>query len=248
MNYPINPKKTVIVAGYPKSGNTWLTRLIADYLDSPISPLLDALPICAGEYDRKGNWYITQQHVVPENDENCKLLLPHPRALNVNVWNGEQVVYIRRDPRAVAISAMHYWETFPVSKTLQLMRDAAWPICFDWNGYNRAWLSENRFPFTYTTYRALYLNTEKELTRILYTFGLAVDFERVAQVVARQKFDVKRKEIEKDGLFMPYGQGIQLKNMRRGQLDSWRGEFTQADLDLAWEYFGEVMKMAGYQR
>ena len=29
-------KNKVIITGYPKSGNTWLTRLIAEALDSPV--------------------------------------------------------------------------------------------------------------------------------------------------------------------------------------------------------------------
>ena len=57
--------KTILITGYPKSGNTWLTRLIAELLDSPVKgfyqqPKHNELAIEGQE--RQGNYVIYKGH------------------------------------------------------------------------------------------------------------------------------------------------------------------------------------------
>src|SRR5262245_10669587 len=97
-------KRRVLVAGYPKSGNTWLTRLTAELLGAPV----------------KGFWK------EPDNDEIA--VEGQTRVSDIEVYKGHHsygamrrdfsladVVYVVRDVRDVAISGAHYFSFKPPS-------------------------------------------------------------------------------------------------------------------------------------
>ncbi len=90
------------MAGHPRSGNTWLLRVLSDFLLSPIRNL----PPDTDEDRRfwregKGEWVIVKTHWKREQ------------------WDGKgQVVFIHRDPRDMVISMMYYRSLEPTDKNL----------------------------------------------------------------------------------------------------------------------------------
>jgi len=102
-----NKRKLVIILGYPKSGTTWLTRLTADLLNSPINGFLysDHSDLIIDGKEREGEYEIFKGHQQLSEIRSEEL-------------NSAKIIYIYRDPRDVAISASHYfynrelWEPF----------------------------------------------------------------------------------------------------------------------------------------
>lgn len=80
------------VAGFPRSGTTWLCRLLSDALSAPVR--LGSRDLYYGE--RGGKYLIHRTH-----------------AANKVAGNG--IVYITRDPRDVLVSLWHYRHKRPAS-------------------------------------------------------------------------------------------------------------------------------------
>jgi hypothetical protein len=115
MTSPVHNKKRIIVCGYPKSGNTWLTRLIADVVNCPVSgfwcePFNPEIAVEGG--DRESEWICFKAH-----HSYTQLL----ETLNIYGNGTEKIVYIYRDPRAVATSACNYFDIAPKHRRLYFL-------------------------------------------------------------------------------------------------------------------------------
>ena len=98
----------IIISGYPKSGNTWTTRLIAQCLNSPVIGYFNyaEVPEIAIEgLDRTGKFKVYKSHDLKSN-----ILKINPAAT---------IITIRRDPRETLASAYRYfnvkryWSKYP---------------------------------------------------------------------------------------------------------------------------------------
>lgn len=88
-------KQAVYTTGFPRSGSTWLDRLLSDLLDAPICTLDDSLP--------------TEYKFCKTGRSGYIIIKTH---WQVDEWNNSgKVVFIERDPRDVAVSAMFYRDT-----------------------------------------------------------------------------------------------------------------------------------------
>ena len=83
--------RAIYVLGFPKSGNTWLARLLSEVTQSNILAE-DPVNTADNSLDRQGNFVIHKEHVV--RDEQVVLK--------------EQVVYIIRDIRDVLVSGFYH--------------------------------------------------------------------------------------------------------------------------------------------
>lgn len=96
-------KKRIIICGYPKSGNTWLTRLTADVVGCPVT----------GFWGEPKNEEIAIEGESRISDFECyKAHHSYDKLLDSfkEFGNGtEKVLYIIRDPRDVIVSALHYF-------------------------------------------------------------------------------------------------------------------------------------------
>jgi hypothetical protein len=84
---PIVRAKPIFVAGQPRSGNTWLLRLLSDFL---LAPIVNLPP--DENVDKRWCRGCTSDMVVVKS---------HWR---VDQWNDEAIVLIHRDPRDIVIS------------------------------------------------------------------------------------------------------------------------------------------------
>lgn len=94
----------IYVVGFPKSGNTWLTRLLADVLRARVrsKDMRNNIEVASDVNERlflpkKTEYEIAKVHLIP--DFFLKEVDPEP----------QRIVYIFRDIRDVAISAFFYW-------------------------------------------------------------------------------------------------------------------------------------------
>lgn len=97
-------RKKIYVVGYPKSGNTWVVRLLSDVLNYPVCPtdVTGALEIAS-----EINQHISEN---PENTyEITKLHFLPQRFFKEAKDSPIRVVYIYRDFRDIVVSSFFYW-------------------------------------------------------------------------------------------------------------------------------------------
>ena len=87
-------QETVFVVGYPKSGCTWLTRLVAELLGCPVSGFLGEKS--EDDMALEGQGRVSTYRVVRAHQQWTELE-PH---LNAHT----KVIYVVRDPRDATIS------------------------------------------------------------------------------------------------------------------------------------------------
>lgn len=239
------PDKQVLVVGYPKSGNTWVSRLLGDALDSPVTGWLDAQPLATEGKNRKGEYTVRQLHLHPSVQDGEVFLHDATTAI-IPKWKGEKIVHVVRDPRDVIVSAYHYWQMNSMDFAISAVIYGKWPlkVAGPWDEFIMRW-TEQLIPVCTTFYERLYDDPVGELNRILSTIEVypAVD---IHDVVERQSFQRKRQTIEKDGDKRPYGRKIQLHNLRKGVPGDWHEHLTHIQLERIYKNIGELMTAIGY--
>lgn len=246
--------KQIYIIGYPKSGNTWLARLLGDYLDSPVVRWNNALPIAAEGDDRKGEYRIYQLHLHPIKSDSADFI-EGPHILNLNAYNGEKVVYIVRDPRDVVVSAMHYWGIESLEKAIEAMGNGTHPLqaVGAWSDFVESWYSVVRnktIPVHAISYESLYSDQSLAFFNLLSAMGLAgnKDVDKAYRVFSQQEIENKRKQIEVDGDSRPYGKETQLHNLRKGIAGDWKNhKFSQREWSLCKWYFYPTAHRIGYR-
>lgn len=95
---PIN----IIISGYPKSGTTWLTKLVAGILDCP----------AAGFWGVEGDNLSIEgtKKVSPFRCYKAHQLYPE---LSEYSMNYSSVIYVVRDPRDIVVSGAHHYTFLP---------------------------------------------------------------------------------------------------------------------------------------
>lgn len=97
---------TVYVIGYPKSGTTWLARLLGDVLDSPVGSTHlpgNATAIATEGQGRQGGHYVRQGHPLPVTRKPKNHL-----ELAYQLGDG-RIVLMLRDPRDICVSGAYHW-------------------------------------------------------------------------------------------------------------------------------------------
>lgn len=225
-------QEEIFVVGYPKSGNTWLSRLLGDLLDSPVQARAPKHAIGDEGFDRKGKYVIRQEHI------------------DHKTYKGEKpIILITRDPRDVAVSAWKYWGRPSLIDTLHCMGKGTWPITHGggWSSFYQFWL-DNRSYNILVRYESLVYNTENMLLHACRGIDLN-DIQlnsRMKEVVKRQSFEARKKIAKEHGDTMPYGKSVQNGLLRRGVVGDWKNFFDDKCNNLAIKYFGNVAKTLGY--
>lgn len=242
-------KQPIYVVGYPRSGNTWLSRLLGDVLNSPVEGYLNAKPLATEGQDRDGKYVVRQLHLKPHDGSESDPMLT-AWSLNINKWNGDPIVYIMRDPRDVCVSAMFYWDISTIEKAVNAVGGGLWPLTGvgKWTAFVDMW---DVFPFGMhvVTYEQLHGNPFKEINSIVKDYlGEHCSGELVRACVSRQSFSEKKATIEhENGVDRPYGKEAQLKHLRHGKVGDWKTYFTSSATRYAYQHFHNHLIKFGYE-
>lgn len=207
----------ILVNAYPKSGLTWLIHLLCDLLESPQhdtpgAPLLNWSPVTNGGY-------VLRKRHEPYNDG----LL------------GKVVVLTQRDPRDVAVSAMHYRRQASIKDAMQTLWGACYgfPQCY--TGWLGSWIDTEEYTVI-TRYEWLHQRPIEELTYIVSELtGTHLPPGRIQQALDRQSFENMVTQLGGDRHFM-----------RKGIVGDWRNHFDQKTAREFNRYLGNFMLQQGY--
>lgn len=231
--------KNIIVVGYPKSGCTWATRLIAELVGCPVA----------------GFWKSDKEEIATEGEDrvsNFRCYKSHHQLTELDVDLDEsntRVVYILRDPRDIAVSAADYFEfdRFPkvsaffrtFRRGTKLYRHTLYPLLVrqdyrlekmteallhgsaEVHNWCRASWSEHRRPYErvgvpMVHYEDLLVAPEEQATRLLRHLGIERSPETIATAVQNQSFRRKKEALLKSG------ETGRAKFLRVGKSGQWR--------------------------
>lgn len=240
----------IYVVGYPKSGNTWLSRLIGETLRCPVSGYDNALPLAVEGLNRESRYVVRQLHLSPVFDQKGVLTA---NRIYVDSWNKEmgKIIFIMRDPRDIAVAAKFYWDLDSVQKALHGMKNGVSPFAFQYCEFVQNWEKASRMIWDvgWTSFENLCYSGPDEIISLFTYLGLpSPTYNRALKAYKVQRIQAKREQIESEpGDLRPYGKTIQLKNLRKGIVGDWKNHFSEADAALAQEYFGDILLKYNYE-
>jgi len=218
----------VFTSGYPRSGNTWLDRILSDLLCAPMQETPDV--------DKKT---VYADNIIPERYVIRKTHWRPHEYLGVGFNNGpSRMVFIHRDPRDVAVSVMHYRDKG--ENLEQIIRGMVEPCSnadehiFKHGRYQSIvgeWLLSGRADVVikYEDLHSDFINVVESIARAL---PVPVTEQMVLAVEVRQRFD-KWKPTH------PH-------SMRKGIVGDWRNFFKRCHGEMITDSLGELMQSTGY--
>lgn len=215
----------ILIAGFPKSGNVWLSSLVAGCLD------------LSAEH-KPGCCHVHYTHKA----------LSDEWLYDSGLFRG---VVLIRDLRDVIVSLYHWLQTdgyknyhkhgphqiFYDLETMYieffLRRFSKMPLAELADGYvERGW--------PLIKYERLYDNTERELKRLFDIWGIAVSQEKIKAVVSANTIT----EIKKAGVLESY---IEQDHFRKGGYGNYVNEIPPHILKDIEQRFGDYLRSWGYQ-
>ena len=240
-------RQTIYVLAYPKSGGSWLSRLLGDALNSPVGGINtaeDDKAMATEGQDRPGPYYIRHGHAVPV--ETGDTLIPDRFSFAYKQLKNERVVILIRDPRDVAVSAAAYWGR-DLTTVLHCMGRGEWPLPHGsgWVKWVREWMDNKQFSFA-LRYEDLNIEPFLCLRKVIIGLGIDRTTAPIERAVARQSFTARVAWTEQHGDTLNYGKEAQLRFLRKGVVGDWENHFTPEHRQIAADYFGKTMWELGY--
>ncbi len=216
----------IYTASYPRSGATWLNRLLSDLLKSPLQATPEEDPEWFGE--KGGEFVIRKTH--------CREWEAEDRQLTDDaVW-----IFLQRDPRDVVISRLFYANITSIRKAINEMvmdhDNDPWERG-NYDAMIRPWMESDR-PVYQAHYELLHTFALTELQAIIkQILGMPLPLNWVRAVIQRQSFGSVRAT---------HGPRFD-HSMRRGRIGDWKQYFNRDDGEFMQNSLGMIMCEMGYE-
>ncbi len=242
---------TVYVAGYPKSGTTWITRLLGDVLSCKTGgslPAEDKKEIATEVYGdtnitvRKGHF------VLMDTIASLPVIKPHRLQWKGLRKRSHKVVLIVRDPRDIAVSGAFHWKVSVSSFLMDMIKGTnGMRTMGPWNVFMREWLAKyKKFDAIIVRYEDMLQGTEF-LEQLLNNLGFVVAEKKIAEAYERQNFQNRVVDIIQNGHNYNLGRAFNLRFMRKGVVGDWHNHFTRAEAFDTEVSFGELLSYFKYE-
>lgn len=238
----------ILLASYPKSGNTWIRFLIANLV----------------YHDREvgfGNLHklILDPDGTPQRDF---IRAQKPRVIKTHGPfdpRFRRVICVVRDPRDVAVSQYHYLrkvrrigDDCPIGRFVDRFLEgdlARRPG--SWGENVGSWLAtrHGRPGFLLLRYEDVLADTAHELTRVATFGGFPANLERIAQAVERSSADKMRENEKKQGerSTLIKGSRQDIAFVRSAKSGGWRNDLPEAEVARIEAKWADVMACLGYE-
>lgn len=220
--------RKVIIVSFPKSGRTWLRKILLDL---------------------KVSAYFTHAY------SDAIILKRAPTEPNPGAFFDRSVLFILRDPRDVVVSYFHdltkRYRAFD-GDISQMLRDPHVGVGAVAR-FNMAWMAQRgRFrDFHALRYEAMQKNDVETVTEILCFFGITwIGAARIRRVCEASSFDKMRKAEESGELAKAYSnkwfatavQSKEFRKVRRGRVGGFTNEISADDV----AYCNQTLRALGY--
>ncbi|KAA3615769.1 MAG: hypothetical protein D8M58_16390 [Calditrichaeota bacterium] len=236
--------KNIIIVGYPKSGTTWLTRLVADLLQCPI----------------KGNWGFDDpdQPIIEGADRESEFACYKSHHIydelnQVSTGSIFKIIYLIRDPRDVVVSGTNFFahdynlrgikailsKMYNLVKGTKTVKEQMVQAVLKGNESLDKWckVSWQKHYLPYHSNKALFVQFEKlvadpidECSAILNYLSLNKTDMEIQETINRQSFKNKKNQasITNDR--------FENHLLRKGRYGYWRKEFNRKQKQLFLDY------------
>ena len=219
----------VMLASYPRSGNTWI-RYLLSYLFSDQDRI----------HREDLNQYVPDLHEIGWDH----VLAVQARVLKTHDYphnSYRHAIYVIRDPRDVAIS---YYNRMKNREEIDLSRpdfirnwteDRIWPG--SWASHALSWREYiQKTGGLFLRYERLKQDTPKTLERISQYIGLGASSEDIETAHRRASFDNYKSDA-----------GDHEKLAIKGKAGGWQEELSQEEIAIIEQAHGKTMELVGYK-
>jgi len=217
----------VHTTGYPRSGNNWVSQMLSDLLDSPID---------------RGNglsWFGTKTGPY--------VLYFHHKTVDQMKGVPGYVVFVYRDPRSVAVSAMFYHPRTLDRVIAAMTENRTGAASQDNEGAYASlvepWWELKRPKLVSVRYEELCSHPHTALARVLTMLNLEKSKRRLQAVIDRHTFAETYKTACRRAN-VPVGTPIHA--LRKGDPADWRNYFDKRTGALIEDKLGGLMLRQGY--
>lgn len=219
----------VLLASFPKSGNTWVRFFLCNLISlrelegAEVGfPLLDATMPELGRRELLETWnYNTLPRVVKTHHSNLPGLRRHKH------------IIVYRDPRDVMISMLHYSRKKQMHRQElsleQVIADSSKGM-EAWFRWHENWMRASA-PSLWVAYETLKKHPREEFDRVLDFIGVDICDDVITEAMRRASIDSVRRSEVTQGHSKPQENKEGFTFARSGEAGQWKGVFTEAMLN-----------------
>jgi len=221
---------------FPRSGCTWIRYILACVL-------------CGRIIEReKLSVLFPDLHRLELYDPSQKMpfVLYKSHFSHYKDYEDKKIIYLYRDGRDVALS-YYYFKYFEGTEKAfsQYLKDEFISIGIKryggtWKEHVESWAFKKDKKIFIINYEELYANTFQVIRNVVTFLRLNTTDDWIQEIIKFTNINYWRKISRKAGW---YDKQIGLK----GEPGGWKKEFSQSDLDLFWNWAGDLMKELNYK-
>jgi hypothetical protein len=232
-------KNDIFLVSYPKSGNTWISFIIANLLKQKEDEIIDFHSVIQ---------YVPElgKHDDILNSMSSRRVIKSHKLYSKNFHN---VIYIVRDPRDVYVSYFHYLrKSLPADMDFStfLRKRDIYPS--RWNNHVESWLDRPNLVLL-IKYEDMLVDPFKETCKIAQILGIDLsEKDRINKAIESSSFE-KMQKIEKSKGRPFLTQEAETKSstfMRKGISGDWSNTLSSDDETFLLSEVGSLLARLGY--